>query len=669
MKHLLAVVLESDIDKVTKELLRQGVFHFVKMRELGSKWASKVEPVSPRIAEVRIGETRKRIESLLSVSGYTPSDGKTLEISQLKPLDLEESEKILDKIGASLQAVRDRQKTIQQDILKIEDISRQLELFGDLETGIRSQSRYSFLNIQFGTIPIIHEEAMVSALREMPSVRMKIREEGKLSYTLLITMKRDDSVTNKILERFGWVDAEFTADLSGLGPGVVTDLEERLAGLRKEQERLNQNAQELIDNERGRLDAMWRNLRLNELYARIQSKFSHTSRTMIFSGWLPASKQKSLEKGLIRAAEGRCYLEWSDPEKLGGEEREKVPVEFKNPKVLLPFQMLVKNYAIPEYGTVDPTPFVAIAYLIMFGLMFGDAGHGAVFALLGLIGRFLFRGKGEGRYNLAGLIMWCGFASIITGVLFGSYFGMQWFRPIWLDYHGILSGHVAGGIVRDIYGVLAITIYFGIAVIGMGLLINWINLSIKGSWLKLVLDKAGLIGGWMYGAGIYVAFKYVRSGYKVLPPASLLFWLLGIPVLILLVKAPLEYALESKKYPNRKITIFTLIDFFMEWIVTILEIFSGYLANTLSFMRVAGLGIAHVSLMIAFFEIARMIGRDGKIGVLSILILILGNLLVIALEGLSAGIQALRLNYYEFFSKYFTGRGIAYLPVSLKKRD
>jgi V/A-type H+-transporting ATPase subunit I len=86
-------------------------------------------------------------------------------------------------------------------------------------------------------------------------------------------------------------------------------------------------------------------------------------------------------------------------------------------------------------------------------------------------------------------------------------------------------------------------------------------------------------------------------------------------------------------------------------------------------MRVAGLGIAHVSLMIAFFEIARMIGRDGKIGVLSILILIIGNLLVIALEGLSAGIQALRLNYYEFFSKYFTGRGIAYLPVSLKKRD
>ena len=110
----------------------------------------------------------------------------------------------------------------------------------------------------------------------------------------------------------------------------------------------------------------------------------------------------------------------------------------------------------------------------------------------------------------------------------------------------------------------------------------------------------------------------------------------------------------------------------MEWIVEILEIFSGYLANTLSFMRVAGLGIAHVSLMIAFFEIARMVGvsepgsPDTVYSFWSILILIFGNILVIALEGLSAGIQSLRLNYYEFFSKYFSGTGIAYTPISIR---
>jgi len=107
----------------------------------------------------------------------------------------------------------------------------------------------------------------------------------------------------------------------------------------------------------------------------------------------------------------------------------------------------------------------------------------------------------------------------------------------------------------------------------------------------------------------------------------------------------------------------------MEWIVEVLEIFSGFLANTLSFMRVAGLGIAHVSLVVAFFAIAGMLrGPGGAFTPWSYLVLLAGNALIIALEGLSAGIQSLRLNYYEFFSKYFSGSGKAYAPISLRKR-
>ena len=103
------------------------------------------------------------------------------------------------------------------------------------------------------------------------------------------------------------------------------------------------------------------------------------------------------------------------------------------------------------------------------------------------------------------------------------------------------------------------------------------------------------------------------------------------------------------------------MDSIMEWVVDMLEIFSGFLANTLSFMRVAGLGIAHVSLMAAFAQMADLVENTvGKIA-----IMVLGNALVIALEGLSAGIQSLRLNYYEFFSKYYTGKGFAYNPVAL----
>jgi V/A-type H+-transporting ATPase subunit I len=336
-----------------------------------------------------------------------------------------------------------------------------------------------------------------------------------------------------------------------------------------------------------------------------------------------------------------------------------------NPRFLSPFQMLVTNYAVPEYGTIDPTPLVAVAYLIMFGLMFGDAGHGAVLLVLGLLGSVLYKGGRPGVRNLLRLIAYCGGAAIVAGILFGSYFGMQWFTPLWFDYHAVVAGHGGGGLVTDIYGVLLITIYFGIAVIALGLVLNWINCVAKGRWFRLIFDKGGLIGSWIYGAGIYAAMYFVRHDYKQLPDSNLLILLLGIPALVLTLKPVLEYTLHK---PRKPFTLLIPVDFFMEWIVEILEIFSGYLANTLSFMRVAGLGIAHVSLMIAFFSIARMAGgSSGGYNVGSYLVLIAGNVLVILLEGLSAGIQSLRLNYYEFFSKYFSGSGRAYAPVTLRK--
>lgn len=164
----------------------------------------------------------------------------------------------------------------------------------------------------------------------------------------------------------------------------------------------------------------------------------------------------------------------------------------------------------------------------------------------------------------------------------------------------------------------------------------------------------------MYAAGIYTAFVFVQSSYKTMPSSTILSFGLGLPALLLLLKEPFEQILEGQHISFKPSSLLNII---MEWVVELLEIFSGYLANTLSFMRVAGLGIAHVSLMTAFFQMANMASPLG-----GVLILLLGNALVIALEGLSAGIQSLRLNYYEFFSKYFNGTGRAYEPVSLKSR-
>jgi len=665
MQQVVAVVLDHDADAVTKELLRLGLLHFVSITEVDRDVGSQVESITPKIAEGGIAEIRRRIEGFLAMVKEKPPSGEDLKVEDLQAVDLEGTNRVLDNLAASVQKIRDHQSARQQEILRLQDIRRQLQMFGSLGEVVEARSQYSYLSIHTGSIRSSLLESFEQALGEIPNVVMELGVQDNQTLLLLITMKRDEGLVDRVLDKYGWTDVHLPRELSGKKDQVQQELENKLRLLEDEQEQLQSQVESQIREKIPALEQMWRNLRLNELYARVQSFFSKTARTVIFSGWLPSSKRPELTAAIQRVTDGHCYLEWHRGREVSKEHPASVPVQMHNPKFLSPFQMLVTNYSVPEYGSIDPTPLVAVAYLIMFALMFGDAGHGAVLLVLGALGSFLYRGGRSGVRNLLQLIAYCGAAAVIAGILFGSYFGMQWFEPLWFDYHGVVAGHGGGGLVSDIYGILVITIYFGIAVIALGLLLNWINCVAKRRWFRLLFDKGGLIGGWIYAAGVYAAMYFVRHDYRQLPDLDLLIPLIGIPVLLLTLKPVLEYLLHK---PRKPFTLLTPVDFFMEWVVEILEIFSGYLANTLSFMRVAGLGIAHVSLMMAFFSIAGMIGGpSGSFNVGSYLVLIAGNVLVILLEGLSAGIQSLRLNYYEFFSKYFSGSGRAYAPVSLHK--
>jgi V/A-type H+/Na+-transporting ATPase subunit I len=115
---------------------------------------------------------------------------------------------------------------------------------------------------------------------------------------------------------------------------------------------------------------------------------------------------------------------------------------------------------------------VVITYLSMFGIMFADIGQGAIIALTGIIGTMVIKKNGAMR-SLASLLIWCGGASVFTGFLFGSFFGFAVTRPLWFDFHGIVTGHAhpTSG-VSSIFDILGLTIKFGIIVISCGLIFN-----------------------------------------------------------------------------------------------------------------------------------------------------------------------------------------------------
>jgi len=664
MTQLFAVVLSKDRERVTESLLRAGVMQFLQTTELdlGTR-DSSLSTLASRDSLSDMADLRRRVEGFLHTIGIVPATPRETDLNPQVEVNLDEEKRRLDEIDGQRESLRERQRALQQEINKLEDLLRQVTLYGIGLEGVTLPNQQSILSVQTGKLPVEQDPQLADALKGLPAMSVALGTEGDVSHHLLISMKRDRDRIESLLRDLQWTEVELPAEILTVHKDLAAELRAKIKTLSEEQKKLQTQVVGLIEKQANRLQLLWVRLRVRELCLRIQGNFQSSSRTVLFVGWLPTGKKQNLEKAIQQASGNRCYTEWveaGDKGMIGHD----IPVQFNNPPWLAPFQMLVSNFGVPQYGTIDPTPFVMPLYLALFGLMFADAGQGLVLMLLGWLGMSHFKHKSsqKGLRCLACLIIWCGASSVLFGVLFGSYFGVAWIKPVWFDFHGVVVGHtVAEAVITEVSDILKITLYLGITVISLGLLFNWVNLVRTKKWMDLVFDKGGVLGGWMYAGGIYTATYMVTHEYKTLPAGGVLFLLLGLPGLLLMLKEPLHYwqhrhdAEEPVRIPMLAMNIL------MEWIVELLEIFSGYLSNTLSFLRVAGLGIAHVCLMISFFTMAGM--TDSVL--MKVLILILGNVLVIGLEGLSAGIQALRLNYYEFFTKFFHGTGKLHTPIAL----
>ena len=644
MKMLTAVVLDEDRDKVVRHLLEKGVMDFVRIDEFGEKSDERLTSHKANDTQDSLRDLRSRIEVLLRQAHVPTPSLEGEDIDSVGKLDARRIRKYIDSLSMGMQKLKDQQKVLNQRILSETELLKYVNEgkgeYLDLRVGQVEQRRDDFLQRMstLGGVAVVDGDDIVS-----------------------LTFKRDRARADEIYEKFNWTEIADKSAQAGALKIASDALGRKLDDENKQLEDLGEDVTGKILEKKDELVGYWKQVRLYELSIHVESFFSYTRNTTLFSGWVPEDEYDVVADVIRTSTEGRCIIEEREAETI---EREKIPSAMSSPKFLAPFEHLVNNYAVPEYGSINPTPFTAIAYFLMFMLMFADLGQGFVLLLVGIIGGNYYRKHplvkdGLISRYLCSLLMYLGPASMIGGLLFGSCFGYSWIPAIWFNYHAVVNGHGGTGLVQDIYDILGITIKFGIGVISLGLVLNWINLYRKKRYFELVFDKNGLVGGVLYACGIWFGFGFVASNYKEFPTAPWFLPVILVPIILTVLKEPLHYILHGRHVEKKSIGQL-FIDTLMEFIIQMLEIFSGFLANTLSFMRVAGLGIAHVSLMTAFQDMAAMTGPA-----FGVVIIILGNVLVTVLEGLSAGINSLRLNYYEFFTKYFTGHGIAYTPIGL----
>ncbi len=209
---------------------------------------------------------------------------------------------------------------------------------------------------------------------------------------------------------------------------------------------------------------------------------------------------------------------------------------------------------------------------------------------------------------------------------------------------------------------------FGIVMISLGLILNIINRFRRGDILGGFLDKFGMAGVVFYwGALVLVVNREFFASRGFLGLSIALF--LALPMIAWVVKEPLEHVLAHRSQASKEGSD-GIGGALIESLVGAFEGVLGYLANTISFVRLAAYAMSHTALLVAAFMLAAQV-RSFPLGgsLWSIVVVILGNAIAIVLEGIIASVQALRLEYYEFFGKFFSGNGRPFEPFSLAQRQ
>jgi V/A-type H+-transporting ATPase subunit I len=293
--------------------------------------------------------------------------------------------------------------------------------------------------------------------------------------------------------------------------------------------------------------------------------------------------------------------------------------------------------------------------MLMFGIMFGDVGHGGLLAVGGAIA-ILFAKDGKMRdYGL--LVLMAGFSSILFGFVYGSYFGIPSMHSLAL-WHEPLHAPVQ---------LMVATIGVGVGLISLGVILNIINLFRRGEFLSGLLDKFGIVGIIFYWGCLLFAVKF--STLSELGMAGLVLVVaIALPLLAVTLKEPLQYALSRRA--GHKPHSDNLMMACIESLIEAFEAVLSYLANTISFVRLAAYAMSHAAILMATFAVADAIAdTPGVGGVLYVIVVICGNAVALILEGVVVAVQVLRLEYYEFFSKFLPGTGLPFRPFALLDKE
>ena len=566
------------------------------------------------------------------------------ETGSLPEVSLDEAMDTVTRISSDLKAWDQEKTTLEQRVESLEESRARISPFTDLNYNLSTILHFKYIRFRFGRIPKEYFQKFTDYVYDtIDTVYYKCSEDEEYVWIVYfvpesISKKIDAIYASMHFERY-LIPDEYEGTPLEAGEVLdqkIGDMKNRIADLENKRRECLEKNRDAILAAAARLERYDKNFNVRKMAA----STTHKSSTFyILCGWMTKNQAAAFREEIKNDPDVFLIVEEDH-----GNVISKPPTKLKNPGIFRPFELFIRMYGLPSYEELDPTILIGITYSFLFGFMFGDAGQGLCLLAGGFL---LYRLK---KMSLAAIISCCGFFSTIFGLLFGSVFGFEdVITPLWLRPADAMTTLPFIGKLNTVF---VVSISIGMGIILLTMVLNIINSLREKDAEKLWFDTNGVAGLVFYGS-LVLAVVLFMTGH-VLPGSAVLAVMFGVPLLLMFFKEPLTAFLEKKARtaaPGGK-AMFVIQGFF-----ELFEVLLSYFSNTLSFVRVGAFAVSHAAMM----EVVLMLA-GAEAGSPNWLVVVLGNLFVCGLEGLVVGIQVLRLEYYELFSRFYRGSGREFKP-------
>ena len=530
-----------------------------------------------------------------------------------------------DKFYQDLKEKINKLKEVNEKLSKLENIEKNYELFSNINVDLTELSRLEYFDVKFGILDKAGRYRIKKNYSNLLSVIFHVSSSGDDEIYMAIYPKDAANSMETILKSVNFREVDILKGGSGTLKETIENFEKEKKFLQDKKANILEYRDNLIKNDSESIKKILARTLVEENIENVKKYMLRSKNYFYLSAYIGVSDIDDMKKRLSKYK--GLKVEFLDPKDLNL----KPPTKLKNNFFFRPFEQLVQMYGIPSYDEVDPTVFFGISYMLLFGSMFGDLGQGLVFILLGF---YLAKNKNK---DFGELLKRMGLASSFFGLMYGSVFGNEKLLPaIWIRPF------------ESIDQTLVYAIGFGLVLLVFSYIIGFINKIRIKEYEEALFSKEGLAGFVVFISMLDLGLNFM--GGKGFLPNKIATIAMLMALLLMIFKRPIYQLLSGQKvaYEDSDAT-----GYYIQGAFSLLEALLTILSNIISFIRVGAFAINHVGLFLAFKTVGQMTGS----GFWNIVALIIGNIVIISLEGLIVFIQSLRLEYYEMFSKYFLGEG------------